>query len=94
MVNVVKLFWYVLLLLIPFAVIGVLSREGIDVISKDNAVDYFGILIIFYIPLVSYLRVRSLGYGFKEFLLSLIPYYGWKYYFKEKEKEKTEEDEL
>lgn len=92
MINIPKLLKYLMVLLTPFAIVGILSRTEVGFIPKEDAVDYFGVLIIVYIPLVSYLRVRSLGYGFKDFLLSLIPFNRWKYYSNNKNKEKEDKD--
>jgi hypothetical protein len=74
-----NLFWYWFLVLVPFGAVGLLSRSDVGIISFETATECFGLLAVFYLRVLTYLRKRSLGYTFKEFLLSLIPVYGRKY---------------
>jgi hypothetical protein len=75
----VGLFWYWFLVLVPFGAVGFLSHSDVGIISFETAIECFGLLAVFYVPVIAYLRKKSLGYTLQEFLLSLIPIYGKKY---------------
>lgn|GEM_PF-6835232 len=66
---------FILLLTIPPLIVGNLFREIFPV-------KILPFIIIFYIPLVTILRMRYVGMTWKEALKSFIPFYGFKYRFK------------
>lgn len=68
-----KLFWISLLL--PILLIGVVYSSGSS-IQVDVA---FFIIFVFWIPAVTILRMRHLGFQTKEMLESMIPFKGFKY---------------
>jgi uncharacterized membrane protein YhaH (DUF805 family) len=49
---------------------------GIMGTSIEDSPDYFFGLVVIYFPTLTIIRRRQLGYTWKEFFLSIIPFYG------------------
>lgn len=66
-------------LVIPFFALGFAMRSTI---SFELGIKIFQYLIIFYLPTLTFIRMKYLGLTFKEMLLALVPFYGIKYRYK------------
>lgn len=66
-------------LIIPFLALGFAMRE---VISFDSGIEVLQYLIMFYLPVLTLIRMKYIGLTYKEMLLTFIPFYGIKYRYK------------
>ena len=66
---------YFIVLLLPFAILG-------SLFPTNFSSDILPYLIIFYIPVISILRMKFVKFTWIEILKSMIPFYGLKYRFK------------
>jgi hypothetical protein len=66
---------FLIVTFLPFFILGAVFPE----IFPDQILPY---MIIFYIPTISVVRMRSIGMTWKEILISFIPFWGIKNSYK------------
>lgn len=70
--------YWIAILVSPVLIAGVSL-----IMPKETQMDFFtkALLysIIFYIPLITFFRMRYLKFNYKQMLLSMVPFYGAKY---------------
>jgi hypothetical protein len=72
---------YLIALLLPPALIGLL-------LPLEQAISAFKYLVIFYIPVITLVRMRKIGMNGKEMLKSLVPFLGFKNQWRPFERDK------
>ncbi len=70
---------FYLALIIPFSLLGLYMG---NTISFDAGVEIFQYLIVFYIPVLTFVIMKYIGMRYKEMLLAFVPFYGLKYRYK------------
>lgn len=71
---------YISLVILPFVVSAIVI--GIKNGSLEGIANIFSIIVIFYLPIIAIIRMKTLKAPLKEILLSFIPFFGTKYRFK------------
>lgn len=66
---------FALMILIPPVIFGSVFSRVMFIASLDY-------LILFYLPIIYFIRMRTIGMTWKECFKSLIPFYGLKYQYK------------
>lgn len=77
--NLIK---YWLLLIAGAVVVGLLPKAFPQSNPEEVRWLGFAVCVLFYIPTLAILRMRYLKMSWKEFLISLIPFYGVWYRFR------------
>lgn len=68
-------FLFIIILLVPFFILGAVFPD----IFPEKILPY---MIIFYIPILSVIRMKYIGMKWKDILVSFIPFYGLKNSYK------------
>jgi asparagine N-glycosylation enzyme membrane subunit Stt3 len=73
---------YFLLVVLAGILVGILP--DFFPASDPDHIRLIGLVIALtvYVPILAYLRMRTLGMSWKDYFLGLIPFYGWKYRFR------------
>jgi hypothetical protein len=80
---------YWILVLFPFAIIGAYVGNE-PTLGNEDFFEYISWIIVLYLPLLSFLRLRYLKRTLKQTLLSFVPFYGIKYRFGMSEKKERD----
>jgi hypothetical protein len=66
-------------LILPFSVLGLAMRFAIGFEAGIKVLQY---LIAFYLPVLTFIRMRYIGLSYKQMLTTFIPIYGLKHRYR------------